>query len=190
MGHHSIAAALFCVAGALSGCGGLAENTLVAESADARLAMRNSVVPGKTTEGDFRLRWGPPVAKARQGGQTEYIYRNVEQSGAPFVIVTFQYGVASSVRASIDESCRAVVPAGPFHENRHLNPFPARTQTLHGPCPSAAPAVPTTPRGVKGVPAAPDCVPFDVSGGKKPCNDRFGHGEHTMSGASVAGEST
>jgi hypothetical protein len=101
---------------ALAGCGGLAWNTDVASTPASRLAMAMSVEPGITTETGFVTRWGHPVQKVREGGQTDFIYRNalnVEWHTLPqfgdsndYVIVTFQYGLATGVRTSDGIACR------------------------------------------------------------------------------------
>jgi len=87
------------------------------------LAMMQSVTIGKTAEREFVIRWGNPTQKARQGGQTEFIYRNIIDPGSihpiqygrsdAFVIATFQYGRAVAVRSSETELCRATFPPRP-----------------------------------------------------------------------------
>ena len=100
----------------LSGCGGLAWNTDVASTPASRLAIAMSVQPGITTETALVTRWGHPVQKVREGAQTEFIYRSVlnpdwytlPQFGDSndYVIVTFQYGLATGVRTSDGIACR------------------------------------------------------------------------------------
>ena len=91
---------------AVSACGGIAWDTTVADSADVRMRMVESVVIGETTDDAFVLRWGPPLQKAREGGRTDFIYRRQDQNGA-FVIVSFDYGLATGVRSTETEACRA-----------------------------------------------------------------------------------
>lgn len=108
---------------ALLGCSGIAFNTTVADQPANRIAMLQSVEIGRTTEREFVTRWGNPTQKMREGGQTEFIYRNIIDPGstAPiqygrsdaFVIVTFQYGVAVDFRSSETELCRATFPPRP-----------------------------------------------------------------------------
>ncbi len=107
---------LFAVLLALAGCGGLAWNTDVANTPAGRLAIAMSIEPGITTETAMVTRWGHPVQKVREGAQTEFIYRNVlnpdwytlPQFGdsSDYVIVTFQYGLATGVRTSDGIACR------------------------------------------------------------------------------------
>ena len=109
------APAAFC--GLAAACSGVAYNTTVADTPAARFAMAQSVTPGGTTEQAFVTRWGPPVQKVRDGAQTEFIYRNMHvpvwhrfpQFGDSerYVIVTFQYGLATGVRTSDGIACRA-----------------------------------------------------------------------------------
>jgi hypothetical protein len=98
------AADLACLA--LAACGGVTWNTTVADTADVRMQMVQSVRIGVTTDDAFVLRWGPPLQKAREGGRVDFIYRRQNES-ARFVIVTFDYGVASGVRSTETEACRA-----------------------------------------------------------------------------------
>lgn len=109
----------------LAGCGGLAWDTKVAEQFPVRLAMMASVEPGVTTETGFATRWGNPTQKVREGAQTEFIYRSTANpkddevrllrygDSAEFVIVTFQYGLATGVRSSDTEVCRSTFPPQP-----------------------------------------------------------------------------
>jgi hypothetical protein len=90
----------------IAACGGVVWDTTVADSPDVRRAMVESVRIGQTTDDEFVLRWGPPLQKAREGGRVDFIYRRQKQS-ADFVIVTFDYGVASGVRSTETEACRA-----------------------------------------------------------------------------------
>ena len=46
------------------------------------------------------------AAHEREGGRVDFIYRRQNES-ARFVIVTFDYGVASGVRSTESEACRA-----------------------------------------------------------------------------------
>lgn len=110
----------FCL---LTACGGLSWNTEVAATPEARLAMASTVVPGATTETGFTTRWGNPTQKIREGGQTEFVYRSMRNPPgwyAPqfgdsqnYVIVTFQYGLATAVRTSDGIDCRATFPPRP-----------------------------------------------------------------------------
>ncbi|MDU8943918.1 hypothetical protein [Ovoidimarina sediminis] len=107
----------------LAGCSGVAYNTTVAATPAARLAMAMSVVPGETTEQGFMTRWGAPVQKIREGGQTEFVYRDMSElewyhlpqfgDSTRYVIVTFQYGIATGVRTSDGIACRATFPPRP-----------------------------------------------------------------------------
>ena len=101
---------------AVAGCSGVAYNTTVANTPAARLAMAQCVRPGETTETQYVTRWGLPVQKVREGGQTEFIYRDMRDpvfvvpqfgSSTEYVIVTFQYGLATAVRTSDGIDCRA-----------------------------------------------------------------------------------
>ena len=113
------ALALLC----LAGCSGVAYNTTVAQSPASRLAMAMSVIPGETTERGFMTRWGAPVQKVREGGQTEFVYRDMSEAewyhlpqfgdSTRYVIVTFQYGIATGVRTSDGIACRATFPPRP-----------------------------------------------------------------------------
>lgn len=107
----------------LAGCSGVAYNTTVAQSPASRLAMAMSVIPGETTERGFMTRWGAPVQKVREGGQTEFVYRDMREAewyhlpqfgdSTAYVIVTFQYGIATGVRTSDGIACRATFPPRP-----------------------------------------------------------------------------
>jgi len=108
---------------ALAACGETAFDTTIADTPDRRAAMAASVVPGRTTETEFITRWGAPTQRVREGGQTEFIYRNMSNppgyfaprfgDSATYVIVTFQYGRAVGVRTSETEGCRATFPPSP-----------------------------------------------------------------------------
>ncbi len=107
----------------LSSCGGLSWNSEVAATRDSRLAMASTVIPGATTETGFTTRWGNPTQKVREGGQMEFVYRSMKNPPgwyAPqfgdsrnYVIVTFQYGLATGVRTSDGIDCRATFPPRP-----------------------------------------------------------------------------
>ncbi len=111
------------VLAALSACGGTAWNTQIAETPVVRRLMIESIRVGQTTEQDFVTRWGQPTQKTRQGGQTEFIYRNMIDrhpqwavqfgDSEAWVIVTFQYGVAIAARSNDTEVCRATFPPRP-----------------------------------------------------------------------------
>lgn len=85
--------------------------------------MASTVIPGTTTETGFATRWGNPTQKVREGGQTEFVYRSMSNPPgwyAPqfgdsrnYVIVTFQYGLATGVRTSDGIDCRATFPPRP-----------------------------------------------------------------------------
>ena len=108
---------------ALTGCGGIAWNTTVAETPSVRQAMVASIVIGQTTEKALITRWGRPTQKIHEGGQVEYIYRDMRDAqegklyslgdSSNFVIVTFQYGRAIAVRTTEDERCRATFAPRP-----------------------------------------------------------------------------
>ncbi len=91
----------------LAGCGGVAWDTRVAENPATRLAMVDSVRIGDTTEMQLVGRWGNPLQKLRDGGNTDYIYRARLGDQTNWVIVTFQHGVAIAVKSSDLEGCRA-----------------------------------------------------------------------------------
>jgi len=107
----------------VSGCGGVAWNTTVANHPQVRDAMLRSVVPGQTTEKRFVLKWGQPTQKMREGAQVVYIYRDMRNPPgyyAPqfglshaYVIVLFQYGLAVGAYSSDTEGCRATFPPRP-----------------------------------------------------------------------------
>lgn len=136
-------------AGLLASCnGGYAWNTEVASTRAARDAMANSVILGTTTETALTTRWGNPTQKVREGGQTEFIYRNMTNprgfyvlqfgDSNDFVIVTFQYGLASGVRTSDGIHCHGTFPPrppGPGFDN-------PSTVRLVGTCASQAAASP------------------------------------------------
>ncbi|MEM9031776.1 MAG: hypothetical protein AAGB18_03945 [Pseudomonadota bacterium] len=107
----------------LVACSGVAWNTEVATTEAARTAMALSVVPGRTTETGFTTRWGNPTQKIREGGQTEFVYRDMTNlpgwyypqfgDSHNYVIVTFQYGLAAAVRTSDGIDCRGTFPPRP-----------------------------------------------------------------------------
>jgi hypothetical protein len=114
----------------LTGCGGLAWNTTLADHPKVRAAMLSSVVPGKTTESRFRTQWGHPTQRIREGAETAYVYRNMSNPpGYPFpqfgdsnnfVVVLFQYGVAVGAYSSDEQGCRATFaprPPGAHYPN-------------------------------------------------------------------------
>lgn len=115
---------LFIIAiGPLTGCSGLTWDTEVASTFAARTAMAEFVEPGSTTVTAFTTRWGKPTQKVREGGQTEFIYRDVKNppgwllpqfgNNEHYVIVTFQYGLATAVRTSDGIDCRGTFPPRP-----------------------------------------------------------------------------
>jgi hypothetical protein len=89
----------------LAACGEIALDTRVADRAEVRRAMVESVELGRTTDDAFVLRWGPPHQKSREGAREAFVYRSGLQSER-FVIVHFDYGIASAVASSETESCR------------------------------------------------------------------------------------
>ncbi|MBT8455565.1 MAG: hypothetical protein HKO95_09265 [Rhodobacteraceae bacterium] len=91
----------------LAGCIGLSWDTTVANTAETRLALAQSVEIGRTTERGLVTRWGNPLQKVHEGGQSEYIYRQMNGDSADYVIVTFQHGLATGVRWSEIGGCRA-----------------------------------------------------------------------------------
>jgi len=107
----------------LAACDGTAWNTTVASNMAVRAQMAASVDAGRTPETEFVTRWGRPVQKVREGGQVEYIYRDIlkDMDRRPvltgdsenYVIVTFQHGIATAVRTSETEICRATFPPRP-----------------------------------------------------------------------------
>ncbi|NNE89870.1 MAG: hypothetical protein HKN27_17515 [Silicimonas sp.] len=111
----------------LSGCGGLAWNTTVADAPSSRWAMLASVVPGQTTEKRFVAQWGNPTQKIREGAQVSYVYRNMNNpwgypapqfgDSSQFVVVTFQYGLAIGGYSSDTQGCRATFAPRPPGQN-------------------------------------------------------------------------
>ena len=107
----------------LTACGGVAWNTTVADHPQVRSAMVASVVPGRTTEKRFLARWGNPTQKIREGGQVSYVYRNMKNptgyyvpqfgNSRDYVVVSFQYGLATGAYSSDTEGCRATFPPRP-----------------------------------------------------------------------------
>ena len=107
----------------LSGCGGLAWNTTVADHVSVRQAMIDSVIPGVTTETHLVSRWGNPTQKSREGAETRFIYRSMTNpegyrmpqfgDSSRYVIVTFQYGLATGATSSDIEGCRATFAPRP-----------------------------------------------------------------------------
>lgn len=107
----------------VTGCGGLAWNTTVADHPQVRQAMLASIQPGLTTEKRFTTQWGNPTQKIYEGGQVSYVYRNMSNppgyyapqygtSGA-FVVVNFQYGLAVGAYSSDTQGCRATFAPRP-----------------------------------------------------------------------------
>lgn len=111
------------ITGLLAGCSGLTWDTEVASTLSARNAMVEFVTPGWTTETAFTTRWGKPTQKVREGGQTEFVYRDVKNppgwllpqfgNNSHYVIVTFQYGLATGIRTSDGIDCRGTFPPRP-----------------------------------------------------------------------------
>ena len=93
----------------LAACGGVVSDTTLAERAEVRRQMVESVRIGVTTETGFVTRWGPPLQKVREGARTEFIYRTRTAHGA-YVIVTFDHKVAVAVRSADTEGCRGTFP--------------------------------------------------------------------------------
>jgi hypothetical protein len=89
----------------LLACGEVALDTRIADQAEVRRKMVESVDIGRTTDDAFILRWGPPHQKQREGGREAFVYRSQLQSER-FVIVHFDYGIASGVASSETEACR------------------------------------------------------------------------------------
>ncbi len=126
----------------MAGCTGTAWNTEVANTPAARDEIARSVIPGTTTETAMVTRWGYPTQKIKDGAQTEFIYRDMRNPPgyiAPqfgdsqrYVIVTFQYGLATGVRTSDGIPCRGTfVPRPPGYG--YGNPG---THRLAGSCPN------------------------------------------------------
>lgn len=107
----------------LSACDGTAWNTTVANDGDVRWAMISSVTPGRTTEKAFTARWGNPTQRIHEGAETRFVYRDMSNPRgylAPhfgrsdaYVVVVFQYGIATGVYSSDTEGCRATFPPRP-----------------------------------------------------------------------------
>lgn len=142
-------------AGALSvlaACGGVVLDTTLADTAEVRRAMLQSIEPGITTETQFVTRWGPPLQKVREGGRTEFIYRR-QRDSTRFVIVTFDYGMAIAGRSNDFELCRATfaprVPGYGFDQPSFVMPVGrcAPTRTSNGLSLFGAPAGPGGPGG-------------------------------------------
>ncbi len=108
---------------ALSACDGVAWNTTVADHGQVRWAMLSSVQPGRTTETQLNLRWGNPTQIVREGAEKRYIYRNMTNppdyrfpqfgDSTSYVVVVFQYGIATRIYSSDTEGCRATFPPRP-----------------------------------------------------------------------------
>lgn len=111
----------------LSGCGGVAWNTTVADAPSARAAMLSSIAPGLTTEKRFVAQWGNPTQKIREGAQVSYVYRNMRNpagfaapqygDSSQFVVVQFQYGLAIGGYSSDTQGCRATFAPRPPGQN-------------------------------------------------------------------------
>lgn len=108
----------------LAGCGGVAFNTTVANSAEVRWAMMDSFRPGVTTETGFVAQWGLPTQKVREGAETRFIYRDMRNpagfhpvpqfgSSGNYVVAVFQFGIARYAYSSDTEGCRATFPPRP-----------------------------------------------------------------------------
>ena len=107
----------------LSACSGRAWNTTVADTAIVRASMLDSVVIGQTTDTAFVTRWGKPTQIVQEGAQEAWIYRNIANppgayllnygTSSRYVIVDFQYGIATGIRASDDVGCRGTFPPRP-----------------------------------------------------------------------------
>ena len=107
----------------LSACDGVAWNTTMAVHGQIRWAMLSSIQPGHTTETQVRLRWGNPTQIVREGAEKRLIYRNMTNppgyrfpqfgDSTSYVVVVFQYGVATQVYSSDVEGCRATFPPRP-----------------------------------------------------------------------------
>lgn len=107
----------------LSGCGGIAWNSTVADAPSSRSAMLASVHPGMTTEKRFVAQWGNPTQKIREGAQVSYVYRNMRNpagyaapqfgDSSQFVVVQFQYGLAIGGYSSDTQGCRATFAPRP-----------------------------------------------------------------------------
>ena len=107
----------------LSGCGGVAWNTTVANHPQVRASMLDSVSIGKTTETRFRTQWGAPTQKISEGAQVAYVYRNTTNppgywfpqhgDSSAFVVVLFQYGLAVGAYSSDEQGCRATFAPRP-----------------------------------------------------------------------------
>ena len=158
----------------LAACAPVSYNTLIAEDPAVRLAMVRSIRIGVTTDTDVTTRWGKPTQIVREGAQHEWIYRDMRTPGRPFprfgnssdyVIVTFQYGIATDVRTSDFEGCRGTFPPRPPGPG-----YPNPSTVLPVNCPGVA--VVAGPRdaatvvpGIGGRPGVPGDGPY---GGKGP----------------------
>ncbi|MEM9710487.1 MAG: hypothetical protein AAF871_17085 [Pseudomonadota bacterium] len=187
-----------CFALAVSGCAPLAWDTTIAETPDRRRAMVESVEFGKTTETAFVTRWGAPTQRVREGGQTELIYRSMENppgyyspqfgDSANYVIVTFQYGHAVGIRTSDTEGCRATFrprPAGPgdwnlstVHPTENcpgVGPLQGRVHPIDAAIQEFLPPGATTARG-SGTAATSEAGPSGKAGPFTVTSDRYGGG--------------
>lgn len=107
----------------LAGCSGLSWNTTLANDPEVRMAMLTSVRPGISTETDITTRWGNPTQKVREGGETRFIYRDMRNppgylapqfgTSAGYVVIVFQYGIASEAYSSDTEGCRGTFAPRP-----------------------------------------------------------------------------
>ncbi len=95
----------------------------MADHGQIRWAMLSSIQPGHTTETQVRLRWGNPTQIVREGAEKRFIYRNMTNppgyrfpqfgDSTSYVVVVFQYGIATQVYSSDVEGCRATFAPRP-----------------------------------------------------------------------------
>ena len=107
----------------LTGCGGLAWNSTLADDPGVRRAMVASLTPSATTESQFITRWGRPTQIVREGGETRFIYRNMTNpagyyapqfgDSSAYVVAVFQYGRAVKAYSSDTEGCRGTFAPRP-----------------------------------------------------------------------------
>ena len=95
----------------------------MADHGTVRWAMLAGIEPGRTTEVQVRLRWGNPTQIVREGAEKQFIYRNMTHppdywfpqfgDSTSYVVVVFQYGIATQAYSSDIEGCRATFPPRP-----------------------------------------------------------------------------
>lgn len=84
--------------------------------------MLESVQPERTTVVEFTSRWGHPLQKIREGARERFVYRNRDGDSSAYVIVIFDYGVATGAYSNEAERCRGSFdPPVPGHGFNRLD---------------------------------------------------------------------